>query len=182
MNIPGPGAPFEALGGTSDVRVDVVEEDLVERLLAPLAHGAVALEKVGDGLRMTRVLPPITGGLAGRWNHRSEQDEQRRTYLLGHERASERAERLCDDDDVAAGRRCARHRRGVVAGMGFGIIKRQRRSERLVTTPSQAFNRGAVDLWIRTGARDEDKRGHERWMKAPVKAHLEPVALYRVSA
>ena len=68
----------------------------------------------------SRTTRALAGSLAGRGNHRRKQHEQRCADLLGHERAGESAERLSDDNHVAAGGRGARYRRGVVAGTRFG--------------------------------------------------------------
>jgi len=160
--MPRPGAPLKRSAARATSGSDVVEEDHVERVLRPLAHRAVALDEVGDGLRVTRVLPPLAGGLAGRGNHRREQHEQRCADLLGHERAGESAERLSDDHHVAVGWRRARYRRGVVAGTRFGVLKRQRRGEGVVAKPAQLVDRRPIDLWVRSGARDEDERGYRR--------------------
>lgn len=50
----------------------------------------------------------------------------------------------------------------MVAGTRFGVLKRQRRGEGVVAKPAQLVDRRPIDLWVRSGARDEDERGYRR--------------------
>lgn len=98
LNIPGPGPPLKRSASRATSGSTSCRKTSLEGIGAPIAHRAVAVEELGDRLRVPGVPPPLAGGLAGRRDHWRVQNEQPRAELLGRERAGERAERLRDDD------------------------------------------------------------------------------------
>ena len=114
----------------------------------------MALEHVGDRLRMTCVLPPFSGRLARSWNHRGKQDEPCHGYPRGHKGRRERAEGLGDDDDlVARGDRAGRGV-GMVARRRLWVLERKRWSDGVVAEAVQRLDGRAVHARVGAGTRD----------------------------
>ena len=150
----GPRRSIEALVLPRHLGIDV-EEDLREGLGPPRAHLAVTLEHVGDRLRVPRVLPPFSGGLARRGDHRREQNEPHDGHPGRNERTGERAEGLRHDDGLAGSGHRVGHGVGVIARSRLLIVERERRRDGVVAEGGQRLDGGAVHK--RVGARAGDQ-------------------------
>jgi hypothetical protein len=139
------------------LRVDIVEEDLLHCVGAPVTHRSMPVEEICNRLGMPRVLPPLARRLAWLGDHRGEQQEPCHRDPRRHERAAERAEGLRNHHQVAAAVDGCRHCIRVVTRGGELLMKRKRRRHRFVAEIGEGCDRSAEDARVRPRAGDQDE-------------------------
>lgn len=83
-----------------DHRLRNVVEEVDERLERSIGRTTVAQVLFALCLGVSSIPPPLIRRLAGRWDHRIDQHEQRDAHPLAHEGRDEAPQRLRDEHDA----------------------------------------------------------------------------------
>src|SRR5262249_56600413 len=97
----------------------------------------VVEDVVVPGLLVAGVRPPVAEELAGRGDHRGDEDEELDAPALAHERGGEAAERVPDDHDVATLPDRTHDGLRVLRPAGRLVVRREINGHRVVTAPAQ---------------------------------------------
>src|SRR5262249_9020099 len=120
----------------------------------------VVEDVVVPGLLVAGVRPPVAEELAGQGDHRRDEDEELDAPARTHERSGEAAERVPDDNDVAALPDRPHNGLRVLRPAGRLVVRREINDDRVVTAPAQHRRDKVPVPGASAAAVDERERGH----------------------